>query len=101
MMMEQVVKVSTASPWEFNHAQLAAHFTLACMEAGAGKVVPFQLRHAGPCWDSPKKLKTESEVMARGRWKTQQSVRRYRNKSRLASEFAKLSPSVQQHHAEC
>ena len=47
------------------------------------KVVPYQLRHSGANHDRLHRLRSQDEVMKRGRWKTMQSVLRYKKHGRV------------------
>ena len=53
--MKYVFEILAAGPpgpvWPFRYDELTREFAAACQELRLEKVVPYQLRHAGPSWD--------------------------------------------------
>lgn len=78
-------------------AELERQVKLSAQNVGVGtlSVVPYMFRHSGASHDRSAGLRSLNEVRKRGRWATEQSVRRYEKGGRLAQQFASLPPEVQ------
>ena len=71
-------------------------FTAAGKALGVENLHPYQLRHGGASEDMSSKLQDHPQVKARGRWKTDQSVRRYAKIGRIQQLLNKLTePNLQ------
>eukprot|EP00973_Karenia_brevis_P030270 4173063-Karenia_brevis.AAC.1 len=68
-MLHVLTHKRTGSLWDFQYPAFAKEFTAAAKEVGV-TAVPYQLRHSGPSWDALHSLRNESDIMARGRWRT-------------------------------
>ena len=60
------------------------------------KYVMYQARHGGPSHDRREKLRSLPEVRQRGRWLTEQSLRRYEAHARLQQEELKEPASTRE-----
>ena len=58
------------------------------------RVTPHVCRHSGPSHDVLNKIRSISEVQARGRWLSPKSCRRYEKSGRLLLQYARLDPRV-------
>eukprot|EP00973_Karenia_brevis_P076952 10686239-Karenia_brevis.AAC.1 len=87
--------------WEFDYPSLVTEFKAVSVDIGCPGMVPYQLRHAGPSWDALKRLRTETEIQSRGRWKSAASMKRYRKHGRVSAEFARLSTETRVYHEQC
>ena len=56
--------------------------------------VPYQLRHGGPSHDLLHKRRPALETKHRGRWRSEQAMRRYEAHARVEQEFQRLSPDI-------
>ena len=54
-------------------------------------------RHGGASWDALKKRRSMQEIQARGRWRAEQSVRKYEKHARLLKETQKLRVSTRRY----
>ena len=61
---------------------------------GAMNPVPYQLRHGGPSHDLLLKRRPALEAKHRGRWRSEQAMRRYEAHARVEQEFQKLAPDT-------
>ena len=52
---------------------------------------PYQLRHGGAAHDLASKARDHAQVKARGRWSTDQSVRRYTKTGKIQTLLGQLS----------
>lgn len=73
---------------EYRHA-----FSMAGESLGISGLHPYQLRHGGAAEDLNSKTREYSSVKARGRWMTDQSVRRYTKVGKLQALMTQLSPA--------
>ena len=73
---------------EYRHA-----FSMAGESLGISGLQPYQLRHGGAAEDLNSKTREYSSVKARGRWMTDQSVRRYTKVGKLQALMTQLSPA--------
>ena len=81
----------------FSMDDFRKQFVLAGKELGIDALHPYQLRHGGASQDLSSGFRDHSGVKMRGRWKTDQSVRRYAKIGRVQQLLTKLSPSVLQY----
>ena len=56
--------------------------------------VLYQLRHSGASWDRFKEYRTLLEVKQRGRWASDNSLKRYEQHAMVAQQFEKLNPAL-------
>lgn len=82
--------------WDFEYREMLTAFVQSGRRVGV-EAVPYQLRHSGPAWDPLRKLRTQEEVMKRGRWKALSSLARYECHARVAAEMSAL-PAEPAHH---
>jgi hypothetical protein len=59
-------------------------------------VVPYSFRHAGASHDLVTKERTTAEVKARGRWRSDSSLRRYGKPAKELAAKDKLDPLILQ-----
>ena len=72
-------------------ASLRRQFNKSAKFIGLAKDVNlYQLRHGGASHDLAANLRTRAEVMARGRWQTEASVRRYAKIGKIQALLADL-----------
>ena len=79
--------------FQFSHQQARERFQRACKTAGLDVLEPelYQLRHSGPSHDKATFLRTLAEIKDRGRWGSDNTVRRYKKEGRVAQQLQKLS----------
>ena len=58
---------------------------------------PYSARHGGASWDALLKRRSLQEIQARGRWRAEQSVRRYEKHARLLKETEKLPAATRKY----
>ena len=83
--------------FQFTQVQWNAAFQKAAVRVGASELDPhlYGLRHGGASFDRATNAHPALEVKLRGRWKTDESVRRYEKHGRVAEQLHRLSPAVQ------
>ncbi|CAE8588770.1 unnamed protein product [Polarella glacialis] len=81
--------------WPFTYPELTAELRACSKDLGV-KMVPYQLRHAGPSWDRTKNFRSLADIQKRGRWKSFKSVTRYEKATLILSEFDRLPKAVRQ-----
>ena len=64
-------------------------------------LVMYMLRHSGASTDFALKLRTLAEIKLRGRWRGDQSLRRYEKGGRLAEQLARLPDKLRAHAVRC
>ncbi len=64
-------------------------------------VVMYMLRHSGASTDFALKHRTLAEIKLRGRWRGDQSLRRYEKGGRLAEQLNRLPEKLQAHAVRC
>eukprot|EP00438_Fugacium_kawagutii_P017034 Skav221329 [mRNA] locus=scaffold1437:52275:55350:- [translate_table: standard] len=82
--------------FSFTMEQFRKEFAAAGLKLGVNGLHPYQLRHGGASQDLGSGFRDHNAVKARGRWRTDQSVRRYAKIGRVQHLLAKLSPSTMQ-----
>ena len=60
----------------------------------AHHLVPYSLRHAGPSVDALSGRRSLAEIKARGRWRSDTSVRRYAKAARILSEASEFDSQI-------
>jgi hypothetical protein len=82
--------------WPFTAWRLADAFRSACASLRLEPLSPslYGLRHGGASEDLLHRLRTPEAVKLRGRWASDESLRRYGKETRLLSELAKLPADV-------
>ena len=78
----------------------AKEFAKSCANLGI-LAVPYQARHGGPSEDRAARLRSLFEVMKRGRWLSEGSVRRYEKHGKLGERLHRLPARMQVHLAIC
>jgi hypothetical protein len=86
--------------WPFTYPELSAELRACSRDLGV-KLVPYQLRHAGPSWDRIKNFRSLMDIQKRGRWKSFKSVTRYEKATLILSEFDRLPKLIKQHCDLC
>ena len=76
-----------------HHEDFRGKFAQAGANLGIENLHPYQLRHGGATEDLTSKRRDHPQVKARGRWMTDQSVRRYTKIGRVQALLNKLSPA--------
>jgi len=64
-------------------------------------VVMYMFRHAGASTDFARKVRPLAEIKLRGRWKGDQSLRRYEKGGRLAEQLDRLPAPLRNHVVRC
>ena len=77
----------------FTMEDFRGKFAQAGASLGIENLHPYQLRHGGATEDLTSKRRDHPQVKARGRWMTDQSVRRYTKIGRVQALLNKLSPA--------
>ncbi|CAK0850824.1 unnamed protein product [Prorocentrum cordatum] len=90
-------KARKASLFTLTADDVALLFRGAARRLGLPGVMPHLPCHSGASGDFANQLRPLSEVMRRGRWKTDASVRHCEKGGRLAEQFSKLPPDLQGH----
>ena len=82
--------------WDFQPMSIARLFADACQALNLMHLQPhlYSLRHGGASEDLLTGVRTSEQVMRRGRWASQVSLRRYGKETRLLREAAKVEPDV-------
>ncbi|CAK0895503.1 unnamed protein product, partial [Prorocentrum cordatum] len=84
----------------WTYREYVSVFRRACARLGWA-VVPCQGRRAGASADRAEGLRTQEQVMKRGRWQALRSVRRYEKAGRVNQAWNELSREGQDHVAVC
>ncbi|CAE7265927.1 AMY1.1 [Symbiodinium sp. CCMP2592] len=79
--------------FDFSPEDYRKAFASAGKELGLEGIHPYQLRHGGAAEDLNSKERDFNAVKARGRWQTDQSVRRYGKTGKIQKLLSLLSPS--------
>ena len=79
--------------FSFSMEDFRKAFMKAGEDLGIASLHPYQLRHGGATEDLASKRRDFQSVKARGRWKTDQSVRRYAKVGRIQQLLAQMSAS--------
>lgn len=77
--------------FNFTMENLRKEFATAGKGLGVDQLHPYQLRHGGASEDLSSGFRDHNSVKARGRWKTDQSVRRYAKVGRVQQLLTKLN----------
>ncbi|CAJ1381791.1 unnamed protein product [Effrenium voratum] len=75
----------------FSAEQFRKEFVAAGKALGVEQLHPYQLRHGGASDDLSSGLRDHNAVKSRGRWKTDQSIRRYAKIGRVQQLLTKLT----------
>ena len=80
----------------FTHQQFCRAFRAGAEKAQVAQLeaIPYSLRHAGPSHDKLSRKRTIADIKKRGRWRTNQSVRRYENSGNVLKQISKINPEV-------
>ena len=78
--------------WSFTYQEWAAAFKTALQQAGLGGLGAslYSNRHGGASEDVLTQARSLAGVKARGRWRTDSSLRRYGKEAKLLQELRKL-----------
>ena len=79
--------------FQFKMEDFRKQFAAASALLNLGNLHPYQLRHGGATEDLSSKRREYSSVKARGRWKTDSSVRRYTKVGKIQELLNRLSSS--------
>ena len=95
----QALTLARPSPgplWDFSPYQLRQAWLNAVQTLGLAGLAPqlHSLRHGGASDDALTKRRTIQEIKMRGRWSSDQSLRRYAKATRLQAELRKMDPAV-------
>ena len=71
-----------------------ASWARACRALGLPGLVLYQLRHGGASVDRLERRRSPQEILARGRWQSERSLRRYAKSGRVQTLLSKLAPHV-------
>lgn len=82
--------------FEFSQADAAQRFRAVSLRSGLAALTPvlYQLRHGGPSADIAAGRRTVEQVKLRGRWRCDQSVRRYVKDGRVGEQLRRLDCKV-------
>ena len=86
------MKKKTDFLYDFSMEEFRKSFGDAASKLGLGVVHPYQLRHGGAAEDLNSRFRDHNAVKSRGRWKTDQSVRRYTKIGKIQQLLSKLGP---------
>ena len=81
--------------FQFTYSELLTQFKLACVDLQIKDASLYRLRHGGASHDAAARLRTIAEIKRRGRWASDNSVRRYEKRTWLQSEEVKVSPTLE------
>ena len=87
--------------WDFVYADLLKELRLIGQTLCLPELLPYQLRHSGASIERTSGVRTQADIMKRGRWRTMTSLARYERASRLAHTLLALPPHVQAYAAAC
>jgi len=83
---------------DLTYATWAAQFTQAAVVAGLGALGPptlYQLRHGGASHELATRARPLAEIKKRGRWASDNSVRRYEKSGLLPTQLQRATEAVQ------
>jgi hypothetical protein len=80
--------------WPFDDASYLAEIKRAAAATGQPDVVPYSFRHAGASHDLVTRERTTAEVKARGRWKSDSSLKRYGKPAKELAAKDALDPAI-------
>ena len=95
--LELLTQRPPATPlWPFSRRELVDSFRIAWTDLQLSPLNPslYGLRHGGASEDLLHRLRTPEAVKRRGRWASDESLKRYGKETRLLSELAKLPADV-------
>jgi len=78
--------------FQFQMDDFRKSFVKAGQVLGLGNLHPYQLRHGGATDDLATQRREYNVIKARGRWKTDSSMRRYAKTGKIQQLLEKLSP---------
>ena len=97
--MKKVLGLNRRDPaepmFEFKYQELLKQFRAACEDLGIRDPSLYRLRHGGASHDAAARLRSIAEIKRRGRWASDNSVRRYEKRTWLQSEEVKVSPTLE------
>ena len=85
---------------DWTYREYVSVFRRACANLG-WSAVPYQGRHTGASADRAEGLRTQEQVMKRGRWQALRSVRRYEKAGRVNQAWRELDSDDQDHVRLC
>jgi len=82
--------------WPFSSRHLASRFHAACDRLRLRSLAPclYSLRHGGASEDLLRRLRSPTEVMNRGRWRSNSSLKRYGKEAKLGAQLRLVPPQV-------
>lgn len=86
------LKDPEAFMFQFKMDDYRKRFNQAAKDLGLSTLHPYQLRHGGAADDLAAKFRDHAGVKSRGRWETDQSVRRYTKIGKVQQLLTRLSP---------
>ena len=97
-------KTPNALIFDVTQQQVASDVELSCrrlLVLAEVSVVMYMFRHAGASMDFARKVRPLAEIKLRGRWKGDQSLRRYEKGDRLAKQLDRLPAPLRNHVVRC
>ena len=83
-----------APVFRLDHGKLASRFRDIARQLGVEKACLYQLRHGGASHDLLSKKRDKHGVMARGRWRTDSSLRRYAKPAAVQRLLQAVDPAL-------
>ena len=90
--MVQPLPAAESKIFPFSMEQYRKEFQQAVVSLGLDRVHTYQLRHGGAAEDLNARSREYQQVKARGRWMTDQSVRRYTKTGKVQQLLGRLAP---------
>jgi hypothetical protein len=78
--------------YPFTNQEFRKEFAMSCKKIGLEGLHPYQMRHGGASEDLGMGIRDHAAVKSRGRWFTDQSVRRYAKIGKIQQMISRLSP---------
>ena len=80
--------------WPFTQEEYCRQLRISAERMKIDDFAPYSLRHAGASHDLLSQRRTYEQVRARGRWKTEQSVRRYGKPAMTMRALGRMDPKI-------
>ena len=91
----------SAAIWSFSYPEFVDMFKAVVQELRVTDFVPYQLRHAGPSWERLQELRSQVQIMKRGRWRSFASVARYEKAGLITGPYGEFSSATRSHFEAC
>ena len=101
ILKEMAVGPPLECPWPFDYTSFSKEFKVSASRIGMNNLVPYQLRHSGASIDSARRLRSLAEIKKRGRWSSDQSVKRYERGAKLGANMMELSRALRDMCDKC